>query len=432
MHIIPNFMLMSSIMYGWHKLLNKKIEFKNPRLYITLIGMMIISIINFIVMDKIIRVAILTIVFAFFIKFLFKQNIQKTVMTAIFHQVIIFISEFIPFLLMDIFIDTNKTIAFLESFMGIYVMNFTVAVVAMCIVNIKFVKKIYNKIINITNKINMNQLMIICLITMLFFNIFAKNVYYKLDFKYWVIANIIFIVVLFVVMLFSLKAQNNLNKVSDKYNIAIKSLNDFEEMMSKYRVANHENKNLLLTVRAMIVNKEKDIPNYIDSLIEDKYKDDEKLMLNMAVIPSGGLRATIYSSIMKIKENKINYDLIIDKKIRSTDLIELDTNTIIDVCKIIGVFIDNAIDETNKLKKKEIVINLFVENNKLNIKISNSFKDKINLDKIYDEGYTTKTKGHGYGLVLVKEIIKNNDLLENHTEINKQVFSQILSIKAKK
>ena len=167
-------------------------------------------------------------------------------------------------------------------------------------------------------------------------------------------------------------------------------------------------------------------------MIEDKYEDDEKLLFKMAVIPSGGLRASIYSEIMKIKDNNINYSLDIDKKLRTIDLIELDTNAIVDICKIIGVFIDNAIDETKKLKKKNIEISLYLEKGKLNIKVSNYYKGNIDINKISNPGYTTKGKGHGYGLSLVKEIVKNNNLFENKVQINRDLFSQILIIKYKK
>lgn len=431
-YLIPNILLMTTIIYGWHRLLNKKTNFKDPKLYITLFGTMIISILNYIITEKIIRIVLITVIFMFFVKFLFKETIQKSIITPIYHQLIIFVSEFFTLILINNFWNPDKIIVFFESFIGVFVINLIVSTISICVVNFKFVKKIYNKIIIITNKINSNHLIILCLIFMLFFNTFVVNTYYKFDIQFWIIINILFILFLFIMMLFSLKAQNKFNKVSDKYNIAIKSLNDFEEMISKYKVANHENKNLLLTIRAMIVNKEKDIPKYIDSIIEEKFEDDEKLLFKMAVIPTGGLRATIYSSILKIKDNNIKYDLIIDKAVKTVDFIELDTNTIIDICKIIGVFIDNAIDETKKLQNKNIVINIYMEKDKMNIKIINQIKGKIEIDRIYDEGYTTKSKGHGYGLSLVKQIINNNNLIENSIEFNNSMFSQILIINNKK
>lgn len=429
--ILSNFIMVCSLLYVWHKLLNKRINFKDIKIYITLISLMIISIFTYLVVNDFIRIFIITIVFMFFYKYLFNEKLNRCIVTPIFYQLIVFISEFLSFNIINIFLSPSKTVELFESLIGIYIVNIMVFIITVVIINIKFVRKIYNKIILMTLKIKPNQLIVICVITMLFFNIFATNAYYKLNFFWWMIANVFFLIILFTEVILSIKIQNNLKKVEDKYNISIKSLNDFEEMMSNYRVANHENKNLLLTIRAMIINKEKDIPKYIDSMIEERYEDDEKLMFDMAVIPSGGLRATIYSGILKIKKNNINCEFNIDKKVRTIDLIELDTNTIMSVCKIIGVFIDNAIDETKKLESKNIQIYLYAENKTLNIKISNMFKGKIDVEKIYDEGYTTKSYGHGYGLVLVREIIKNNSLLKNYTEINKNIFSQVLVIENK-
>ena len=55
-------------------------------------------------------------------------------------------------------------------------------------------------------------------------------------------------------------------------------------------------------------------------------------------------------------------------------------------------------------------------------------KKKIEIDKIYEEGYSTKGKDRGYGLALVKKIVDSNDKFENQIEISKTLFSQILSI----
>jgi len=430
-HIVPNFILVFSMIIIWHKLLNKKINFKDQKLYISIIGLMIISVFNYLTINRFIRVIIITIIFMFFFKFLFKENIHKTIVTPIFYQILVFVSEFIAFILLTFIMGSNIN-SFIETFLGIFIVNISVAIVSILIANFKFIKTLFNKMLKITERIKIYQLFIVCIISFLFLNIFVISAYYKVNYYVWVITNILLISVLFIIVLYMLKTQNNYNKVSDKYNIAIKSLNDYENMMTKYRIANHENKNLLLTIRAMILNKEKDIPKYIDSMIEDKYEDDEKLLFNMSVIPSGGLRAAIYSEIMKIKDIGINYTLNIDKNLRSVDLIELDTNTIIDACKIIGVFIDNAIDEVKRLKNKNIQISIYLENKTLNISVSNNYKGKIEISRISDDGYTTKGKGHGYGLSLVKEIVKNNNLFDNKQEITKDIFNQILIIKYKK
>ena len=430
-YILPNFILVFSMIYIWYKLLGKKINFKDPKIYISIIGLMIISVINYLVVNKFIRILLITVIFMFFFRFLFKESIQKCILIPIFYQLIVFISESI-YAIVVVIIFSDDFAKLLNNILGLLITNFCVAILSILITSNKHVKKFYNYFLNITKKIKINQLIPFSLIILIILNIFNMSVYYKVKFEYLLIINTSFIITAITIIIYTLKTKNNLNNVSDKYNVAISTLNDYEDMMSKYRIANHENKNLLLTVRAMILNREKDVPKYIESIIEEKFEDDEKLMFKMSVIPSGGLRATIYSNIMKIKENKINYELDIDRKIKSFDFIELDTNTTIDICKIIGVFIDNAIDETLKLKNKYIIISLYIEDDNINIKISNFIKEKIEINKIYTQGYTTKTKGHGYGLTLLKNITDNNNLLVNNVEVNKKLFSQILIIKNKK
>jgi len=426
-HIIPNLILMISTVYIWHKFLDKKINLKQSKLYIVILVMFATSLLNYLFVNNFIRILLITIIFMFLFRILFKETFQKCIITPIFSQLLIMISETLYALLIIILnIDINLTI---DSPILNIISNIIISVFLILIIRIKFFTKLYDKIINFTDKIKQSQLITLCLILMIISNILAMGIYYEIDYQYLLIFNCLLTLTIGIIIFNNFKTKNNYNKVADKYNVAINSLNDYEDMMNKYRIANHENKNLLLTIRAMILNKEKDIPKYIDSIVEDKYKDNEKLLLETSVIPTGGLRATIYSEILKIMNNDIKYSLNIDKNVNTVDLIELDEDTIIDICKIIGVFIDNSIDEVKKMKTRNIEISMFIEDNELNIKVSNNYKGVIEVDKIFNDGYTTKGNNHGYGLSLVKNIISNNSLLENKIEINKNIFSQILIIK---
>ncbi len=429
--IVYALILMSSTLYAWHLLLNKTVNFKDSKLYVTLIGLMFTSIINYIVINRFVKITIMTLILIIFFKYLFKEKWNKTIITPIYTQIIIFFDEFIYTLIL-LLIFGNQTEQTIKSTLGIFVTNVTIAILLYISVRFKFVKKLYKTLLKITDKINSVQLSLFCIVGVLILNILLSSSYNTVKVEYILIFNVSVTLLVLAIIFYSFKTQNKYNKVSNKYNVAIKSLNDYENMMTKYRVANHENKNLLLTVRAMIINKDKDIPKYIDSIIEEKYLDDEKLLFEVNSIPSGGLRATIYSEILKIKENEISYFLNIDRNIRTVDLIELDTDTIIDICKIIGVFIDNAIDEVKNLKQKNINIELYLDNDSLCIKVSNNYKGSIDISKIDNEGYTTKGKGHGYGLALVKNIVKSNVIFDQKTEISKNIFSQNLIIKYKK
>ncbi len=430
-YILPNSAWLVTLIYVWHKFANKKIDFKDKKLYITFFGLMFISILNFILVDKFVRIVLVTIIFMFFYKYLFKVNIKKSIATPIYYQFLMIISELIcGVVLTGVFRLSSDFL--LNNITGIFITNAFMGILSMILINFKFMIRLYNKVLEFTEKIGPIQLLFFCLIIMIFLNIFDILTYYKISIHYLIIINTSVILVCFIIVLYSLKTQNNYKIVSDKYNIAINSLNDYENMISKYRINKHENKNLLLTIRAMAKDDSKEIPEYIDSILDDKFDDDEKLFQKINKIPAGGLRATIYSEILKMKLHKIKYDLIIEKNVRTVDLIELDTDTILSACKIIGVFFDNAIEAVLELKKKEILICMYNENDELNIKISNNFINNFDISKIYDEGYTTKGENHGYGLVLVKKIIDENSLFKNELSINKNIFTQILTIKYKK
>ena len=245
------------------------------------------------------------------------------------------------------------------------------------------------------------------------------------------IINLILLFIYLFICFKFLRTENEYTKINDKYNNTLNSLKEYEDILDVYRISSHENKNQLLMIRNMILKKEKCISEYIDKIIDNKIKDDEKLMFDTNKIPAGGLRAVIYSKLLVMKDEKIDFDLIVDRKVRTVDLIELGESLMFDVCRVTGVFLDNAIEEVRDKNNKKIIVELFTDEDKLCIKISNNFSGLINIEKIYDKGYTTKTKGHGYGLSLVKDIIEKNSKLINKTSIEKQLFTQLLEIKVK-
>ena len=160
--------------------------------------------------------------------------------------------------------------------------------------------------------------------------------------------------------------------------------------------------------------------SYIDKMIENQLKDNEKIMMETAKIPSGGLRGLIYSKILLMNELKIKYKLEISKEVRTTDLInDIDDTTMLDICNIIGVYLDNAIQAVEFIGKRNINIEMYQVKKTLIISVSNNYMGQISLDKIEEKGYTSKGKNRGYGLALTKQIINNNKKLSNMKKISK-------------
>ena len=83
--------------------------------------------------------------------------------------------------------------------------------------------------------------------------------------------------------------------------------------------------------------------------------------------------------------------------------------TAYDLNRILGNLIQNAIDEIvkNKDKKYGIHISINKEDNMTVLDVSNKFSGEGNIDKIFNEQYTTKRRHDGIGLTTVLRIIES-------------------------
>lgn len=232
-----------------------------------------------------------------------------------------------------------------------------------------------------------------------------------------------------IAIIMTINEFNQKNRIQSEYDILLKNLNEYENLLDLQRVTNHENKNQLLVIKGMVDKGESNTSEYINSIIDTQYKDNDAIIYKTNRIPSGGLRGLIYYKILTMKEKRINSNLDVDRSLNELDFDNIPIKTNQELCKIVGVFLDNAIQAVSELKKKEIDIYLKYENDELYIKVSNNYSGVIELDKIDNSGYTTKGKGHGYGLSLVKGIIRENDCFKNDREIHGKMFSQIIRLK---
>ena len=170
---------------------------------------------------------------------------------------------------------------------------------------------------------------------------------------------------------------------------------------------------------------------YIDQIITEQRAYNEKLYMKAKRLPSGGMQGIVYQKMVVMNEKGINVDLDISRNIKNIDFTKMNSKLNYDICRILGVLLDNAIEETETLeqKPKEINISMYAEEQQLIMEVSNYFEQQPELDKIDEKGYTTKSKGHGYGLSLVKEIITNNEYIDMERFITNGIFTQSVRVK---
>lgn len=201
-----------------------------------------------------------------------------------------------------------------------------------------------------------------------------------------------------------------------------------ESMSSDMISFRHDYLNVLQTINGFI--ETKDLAGlsqfYKNELLPESYNTlvKGKSYMRLKYIKIIPLKALISSKIINAESAGINVDVEIIEEI---DEISIST---IDICRIIGVLLDNAIEAASLTEIKSIQIAVMKNDEKVVFIIANSCLDSTPpIYKIYEKNFSTKGNGRGIGLKNVREIIdKKYDNIILNTEISNLIFKQELNI----
>ena len=266
--------------------------------------------------------------------------------------------------------------------------------------------------------------------TAIFFYKFAMGYKMNQDVIIYLIAMFAFIVILFT--LFRQRMDNE--KVSKKYDELLDVMKNYESDIEEQRTLRHETKNEFATIKCKLQDKEdnKTIIEYIDSVIGEKGKASSTKYSKFKYLPSNGLKGFFYYKFIEAEKKGINVSINISKQIENSFLKDIDTKDFKDLARIVGVYLDNAIEASSTSEDKKLGIEMYLIKEKIELIITNTFNNEINLDKIGKESFSTKGKHRGHGLLLVNKILSENNMFEAKNEIRDNIYIQSLKIKDNK
>ena len=365
-------------------------------------------------------------------KIYYKESWGKTLIGLLLSFVIVFVGEFLfAFNAVNIFHFTQEYLN--TTVPGILFTNICILVIVLIISNINKVKVILRNIFDSYKEKSTFIIMVIvilCLSIVVF--VIYQNFYIESSLSYLILINLFFIGVYVFMIGFFVEKSNNDNLIS-KYDQLHEYSKTYEQELVKRSKRQHEYENQLIIIRSMIEEGEDNAVEYINRILKsDEKKNDIKWLTKLTYIPYGGLKGLLYFKLIEMMNKKLNVYLEVSEDLKKKSLWKTYEEDAQDISRIIGVYLDNAIEAASISEEKTIEIQFYLENKNIVFCLGNTFKGKIEESKLDNEGYSSKGKNRGYGLPLVKDLLSKHEELKDERVIVDQYYVQKLIIKPKR
>lgn len=359
---------------------------------------------------------------------LFKKNISDSVYYTIVYNVF---AAFFEVLLSLIFVGLLKfDINVYENF------SFSLLVFSICnCLSVFFISKIkpldkalqkFNRIISKNNKDWIYVLICIILVILL---ITFNEYNLKSNVEFYI--NIFITIFMFISIIYVVYNKIQKSAYENKYNEVMEYVTRYEKIINEQGKKNHEYNNQLMVLKGYL-DKPDRLKDYLELIIGEHKTGQNYTVKQLGFLPDGGIKGLLYHKLSKMEEEGIKPYLYVDQSMQELSEDIFDIKTCQDITKILGVFIDNAIDASSKAEQKEVEIDFKVQKDCLIISVANTYDNKTDVNKIGKKGYSTKGAGHGFGLSIVKDISKNNPNIESFSDISDNKFKQTVLIYYKK
>lgn len=399
-----------------------KIDFTKKIIFFVI--MCVYAIVSFFFISNQYRFLVFLLVSSLVLRFILNIRDKKVILYSFNTEVLLSISE----ILMSFFLVMFgiNSVDIVNNYVYNLLVNILVSLLSVLLITIPFVNKIVNNTLNLFEKKRklMNYFYIILIVIYL---IVSKNgLEFILKLNYYI--NILFMLGVVAIIIIILNNESKYDNLKEQNKQMLNYVTKYEKIITEQGKTNHEFKNQLMVIRGYAQMHSDKIIDYIDEIVEDFNKAGSSYLISqLNNFPDGGIKGLLYYKLSIMEDENIKYSINVEKGVK-TKLKTLSTNNYKNITKILGVLLDNAIDASKKSKHKKINISVIKDNKNIIFKIYNTYKGKIDIEKV-GTGYTSKGKGHGYGLRLVKDIINEDKLFNISHNLEDNYFVSSLYIK---
>lgn len=226
-----------------------------------------------------------------------------------------------------------------------------------------------------------------------------------------------------------IQAEEHLKANKTKTMMTKNYIDGLECMIDESRSIRHDYKNILATMSGYL--QEDDytgLKKYFENNIRDfcvSADKSGKIWSALADVQPMELKGFLYEKALRASSMQVDFQVVIEQGavIKYPDMEN--------IIRVFGNLLDNAIEAAADSEDKYITLHILKKESSVFFIIHNTFREKPDLEKIFEKGYTTKGDGHGNGLYFVKEYLEKRDDIYPIFSVERNEFVQSLEIVGK-
>ncbi|ELI5508847.1 GHKL domain-containing protein [Staphylococcus pseudintermedius] len=399
----------------------QKYKYSQRDYIILILGIVIPSIILYLIFDK---NSLLYLILSFFI-FYYRRSKIVGIISVLISILILLISDFIATGVYT-YLYAYPVNYYLSTL--VYMMVFTFSCFSLVFVTL------FNKFKS--SWLYMNKFYLAMLVLFLasgfiiFSSILPKTVNNVYDFKYLgIIYFISFSVFAILIIATTLTIEREINykrkkqELDDYYKYTVQ----IEKINNKMRKFRHDYTNILLTMSEYL--REDDLEGLKQyyhehiSPLKSEFESNTMRLNGIENLKVREIKGLITTKILQAQENNIEITVEVADEITQIDM------DAIQLSRVLGIIMDNAIEASNTIEDPIIQIAFIKTDESVMIIIMNKApKDMPKLHTLFQDGFSTKGNNRGIGLTTLKEIIDQTDNVFLDTTIENHYFIQKLEI----
>ena len=198
---------------------------------------------------------------------------------------------------------------------------------------------------------------------------------------------------------------------------------EVDKAYQSVRAFHHDFTNILLSMRETIATQEiSEIRKTYADILEKSHiilAENRQEVAKLANIKILEVKSVISAKILQADMQGINIELELPERV---DTLRVDK---LDIVRLLGIMLDNAIDEMTELEMDKPTIKLAIFNKGLSryYVVENRMRqEKLSTKLLLSEGYSTRSKHRGYGLTSLDAIVATYPWVSYHIQAKSYTY----------